>query len=86
MKWARKNGAPWSEWTCAYAAGSGYLNVLKWLREHRDSNKCPWDRKTCAHAAGSGHLEVLKWARENGCPWDAGTCANAAAEVDIWKF
>ena len=63
-----------SEWTCAYAAMNGHLNVLKWAKK----NKCPWDEDTCALAAWNGHLEVLKWARENGCPWNWLTCASAA--------
>ena len=29
---ARVNGCPWSEWTCAWAAEGGHLEVLQWLR------------------------------------------------------
>ena len=65
LKWARANDCPWDEWTRAYAAKHGHLEVLKWARE----NGCPWNEETCAYAADGGHLEVLKWARENGCPW-----------------
>ena len=39
LKWARENGCPWDEVTCAYAAKGGHLDVLKWARE----NGCPWD-------------------------------------------
>ena len=39
LKWARANGCPWDEGTCAYAAEGGHLEVLKWARE----NGCPWD-------------------------------------------
>ena len=59
---------------CMYAAGSGQLEVLQWLR----ANDCPWDEKTCSQAACVGHLEVLQWARANGCPWVARTCRGAA--------
>jgi len=59
LKWARENGCPWYEKTCAYAAAGGHLEVLKWAR----ANGCPWDERTCTHAAEGGHLEVLKWAR-----------------------
>ena len=59
---------------CHDAAGSGSLEVLKYLR----SKSAPWDEATCAAAAWSGHLDILKWARENGCPWDRRTCDNAA--------
>ena len=32
LKWARGNGAPWNEFTCAFAARGGHLEVLKWAR------------------------------------------------------
>ena len=66
LQWARQNGCPWDEDTCAQAAEGGHLEVLQWARQ----NGCPWDEYTCAEAAGGGHLEVLQWARQNGCPWD----------------
>ncbi len=25
LKWARENGCPWDEWTCAIAASKGYV-------------------------------------------------------------
>ena len=58
LRWARENGCPWDERTCAAAAAGGKLEVLKWARE----NGCPWDESTCAAAAAGGHLEVLQWA------------------------
>jgi hypothetical protein len=60
---------------CHDAAAHGNLDVLKYLREYRNT---PWDVATCAAAAWIGNLEILKWARENGCPWDKRTCDNAA--------
>jgi len=65
---------PWDEYTCAYAARGGHLEVLKWLR----GQGCEWDSYTCAEAALGGHLEVLKWARSQGCEWDIYTCGYAA--------
>jgi hypothetical protein len=50
--------------TCANAAANGYLDVLRWAREH----SCPWDATTCMAAAENGELEVLRWAIEHGCP------------------
>ena len=70
LQWARQNGCPWDELTCAYAAAGGHLEVLQWARQ----NGCPWDQSTCVWAASGGHLEVLQWARQNGCPWDELTC------------
>jgi len=64
LQWARSNGCPWDERTCACAARNGHLEVLQWSR----ANGCPWDWRTCDDAARNGHLEVLQWARANGCP------------------
>jgi hypothetical protein len=69
LQWARTNGCPWNEATCAGAAEGGHLEVLQWARV----NGCPWDESTCAHAALGGHLDVLQWAQTNGCP-----CADMA--------
>ena len=49
----------WDWRTCAFAAGGGHLEVLKWLH----ANGCPWDEETCACAAEGDHLAVLLWAR-----------------------
>ena len=74
LRWARDNGCPWDERTCAAVAAGGNLAVLKWARE----NGCPWDERTCATVAVGGNLEMLKWARANGCPCDERTCSLAA--------
>ena len=65
MQWARGQGCPWGEGTCAMAARDGHLEVLQWAR----SQGCPWNTWTCAYATLSGHLAVLQWARSQGCPW-----------------
>ena len=64
LRWARAQGCPWYEWTCANAAAHGHLEVLQWAR----AQGCPWDRRTCARAATNGHPGVLRWARAQGCP------------------
>jgi len=69
LQWARSQGAPWDESTCADAARHGHLNVLQWAR----SEGAPWDESTCAEAAYSGHLHVLQWARSQGAPWGGST-------------
>jgi hypothetical protein len=77
LAWAKENGCPCGPLeprVCAAAAAGGYLEVLKWAREH----DCRWDEMSCANAAEGGHLETLQWARENGCEWDWQTTANAA--------
>ena len=45
--WARENGCPWDETTCACAAWCGHLEMLQWARE----NGCPWNEETCWAAA-----------------------------------
>ena len=64
---------------CAKGAGSGNLELLKWMRE----NGCPWDKFTCSAAAHGGQLEVLQWARANRCPWDEYTCTCAARRGNL---
>ena len=84
LRWARENGCPWDQRTCAAVAAGGNLEVLKWARE----NGCPWDERTCANAAKYGCLEVLEWLRKNGCPWDGLTCARAAlgGHLEVLKW
>jgi len=53
LRWAREHDCPWDEWTCAYAAKGGHLEVLKWAREQH----CPWDwwklfSRRCGRAPG----------------------------------
>ena len=49
----RAENLPWGEWTCAYAAKGGHLEMLKWARE----KGCPWSRKTRKCAASKGYVE-----------------------------
>ena len=56
LRWARDNGCPWDERTCAAVAAGGNLEVLKWARE----NGCPAPRpklgdltRTASTAKGS---------------------------------
>ena len=37
LRWARRNGCPWNEWTISAAAREGHLETLEWLRR----NGCP---------------------------------------------
>ena len=70
LQWARANGCPWNEETCANAAKGGHLSVLQWAQ----ANGCPWNWRTCEYAAGGGHLSVLQWARANG--WSRAQCGD----------
>ncbi len=59
---------------CAYIAGSGNLEMLKWAYE----NGYIWDSWVCECAAVNGYLDCLRYAHEHKCPWDEWTCSNAA--------
>jgi len=69
LKWLRSQDppCPWDERTCAYAAGNGNLEVLRYAR----GNGCPWDVETCLYAALGGHPDTLDWALDNGCLLDS---------------
>src|SRR3972149_5131981 len=84
LHFAHKNGCPWDEQTCAYAAKSGHLEVLRYAHE----NGCPWDEQTCCYAITCGNVDALQYAHENGCPWDEQACAYAAhiGNVDVLRY
>jgi hypothetical protein len=85
IKWLREQEAPWSEYTCAYAAKGGHLEVLKYLKEQ----DCPWnDEWTCSYAAKGGHLEVLKWLKEQKYIFTQLACSYAAkgGHLEILKW
>ncbi|GFR42437.1 hypothetical protein Agub_g3342, partial [Astrephomene gubernaculifera] len=50
----------------SYAALSGNLELLRWLRQRG----CPWDDHVLSCAAESGCGEALEWLVEQGCPWE----------------
>ena len=62
LKQAHKNGYPWYEDTCLYAAENGHLECLKYAYE----NGCPWSINTYKNAEFNKHLECVKYARDNG--------------------
>ena len=47
-----------NDYACAYAAESGNLEILKYLREEV---KAPWGWVTAANAAENGHLHILEY-------------------------
>jgi hypothetical protein len=78
-------GALGMNWTCAYAALNGHLEVLKWAR----LNGCPWDEMDVCICSGkwtSGGIPVGTF--ENGCPWDEETCSYAAknGHLEVLKW
>ena len=61
VKYCVANECPIVEWACAWAAGGGHLECLKYLREEA---KAPWDFKTAYWAAENGHLHILEYLAE----------------------
>ena len=58
VKYCVANECPISVFACAFAAISGHLEVLKYLREEV---KAPWDSATANGAALDGHLHILEY-------------------------
>jgi hypothetical protein len=67
-------GSRLPEDACNYAARSGSINMLKWLKQHG----CVYDNASCRAAAAGAHTHVLQHLRDEGCEWDCWTCAAAA--------
>ena len=57
----------WSQYL--FAIGDGYLDNMKWLREHG----CPWDGEKFRTSSDNGCLDNMKLLREQSCPWDKDT-------------
>ncbi|CAL6395237.1 unnamed protein product [Bathycoccus prasinos] len=58
VKYCVANECNTSEYTCAFAAKNGHLEVLKYLREVA---KAPWDEYIAIWAAGKGQLHILEY-------------------------
>lgn len=72
LVWARLQGCPWDQHTCAGAAEGGQLDVFKWLREQvTHVLKWPsWDDLRLI-------ISAFPLVRQ-GCPWSEDTCRAAA--------
>lgn len=73
-------GYKWGGSVCAYAAGRGHLEALKWLHV----KGCKWEvdffeANACVRAALENRLECLEFAHEHGCSW-CGSTLRAAAQ------
>ena len=58
VKYCVANECPIGEYACAFAAGNGHLECLKYLREE---GKAPWGSDTATWAASNGHLHILEY-------------------------
>lgn len=72
--------------TCAAAAGSGDINLLKFLRGGSSNTEefgypvtCDWDETTITQAVLHGKSKVLKWAHDAGCHFNSTACEAAAS-------
>lgn len=72
--------------TCAAAAGSGDMNLLKFLRGGSSNTAefgypvtCDWDETTITEAVLHGKSKVLKWAHDEGCNFNSTACEAAAS-------
>jgi hypothetical protein len=59
---------------CAWAAKSGSINALRWLREHGSA----FTADTCKSAAAGDHVHVLRFLHDEGCEWNWDACSAAA--------
>jgi hypothetical protein len=59
---------------CNYAAKSGSIHVLSWLRERGSA----FTASACANAAGGAYLHLLLYLRDEGCEWSEYACTLAA--------
>lgn len=84
LRWAVSTGYYVNSWSCECAAGSGHLEILKWL-----SVQLPDEREegVCSAAARGGHLEVLIWAYTNGYSGDeVYKEAASSGHLDVLKW
>jgi len=61
VKYCVENECQLDEFACAYAAGEGHLDVLKYLHE----NDCPWDS---VYAHVNNRIDCLNYLIEQKCP------------------
>jgi hypothetical protein len=59
-----------------YAASSGSVSMLKWLKTQ---SWCTFDEYACERAAQGGQLAALQYLRSVGCEWDQKVVASHAA-------
>jgi hypothetical protein len=61
IKWLKKQGCPWDEWTCTWSIKGGHKEILKYLIEQR----CPCHMLSFLISAEMGDSETLKWLKEH---------------------
>jgi hypothetical protein len=75
LQWLRnEQGCALPDDISFYAARSGSVDTLRWLRECGSS----FNTETCKGAAASAQLHVLQFLYDEGCEWDKEACSAAA--------
>ena len=83
VQWMRSLDPPvvWDGNECIRAAGSGNVELVKWLREQGRpwSSRGPNNGLDCMrNAAEYGHLDMVQYLLAQGCEWSTDTCKCAA--------
>jgi hypothetical protein len=72
LQYLRSNGCEWdNEQIARYAASSGSIEVVDWLRQQQG---VVIDAGTLTSAAGAGHIAMCEHLRSIGCEWDTDAC------------
>jgi hypothetical protein len=80
LQWLHvQQGCPLPRGICDWAAKSGSMDTLVWLRDHGSAFRS----STCEAAAGGAHLHLLEFLRDQGCEWDEHVCSAAAKSGDL---
>jgi hypothetical protein len=75
LQWLHtKRSCPLPADICEYAALSGSVNLLRWLKDHGGVLTA----RACKSAAAGAHVPLLQYLRSVGCEWDETTCSAAA--------
>jgi hypothetical protein len=86
LQYLINNNCEWDEdYIACYAASSGSIDVMTWLRQQPD---IVIDAEAMSFAAGAGHIAMCQYLRSSGCNWDTSACAAAAGtdHLDVLRW
>jgi hypothetical protein len=76
LQWLHtEQGCPLHDGITYYAAKSGNVDVLIWLKDRGQELKAD----TCMGAAAGAHVHLLQYLRDEGCEWNVYICGAAAS-------
>jgi len=82
MKFLKKNGTQWNDYTFSYAVKHMKFRIIKWLH----NNGCPWNSDTFNIAISGGNLTIIKWLKEKGCPIDNLEVLKIANKISVFRW